>query len=68
MDNLPGFLKICSKTMVKRALESFGVEVIDGTNSLGLDFVKKTELIVEYRPRHGGSTLETDAFGFLHSQ
>ena len=49
--------------MVKR-LERFGeARIIDETKCFGLDFVEKTERILEHRPRRGSSTLKKDGFG-----
>ena len=39
------------------------VRIIDETNGFGLDFVEKTEWILEHHPRRGSSTLKQDGFG-----
>ena len=47
-----------------KRLERFGeVRIIDETNGFGLDFVEKTEWILEHHPRRGSSTLKKDEFG-----
>ena len=49
---------------MERSLERFGeARTVDETNGFGMNFVKKTEWILERQSRRGSSTLKKDGFG-----
>ena len=49
--------------MGKRLERFVKVGIVVETNGFGLDFVKKTECVLEHHSRCGSSTLKKDGFG-----
>ena len=56
--------KISNSTTMGNKLERL-VEagIVGGTNDFGLDFVEKTDYILENHSKRGSSTLKKDGFG-----